>query len=295
MLCQEVESATPTLIISPELCGLNPSPEIKIGHLQELLPSLSSLVSLLHQHTSPSGVDHAPWTHPLPLGGSEDYAMRHLLVPPCPILERLPSWVHVPSNIMELNFGTSHVPIPLDFGSNVWNMKSDLETTIKKIREILPHGWKEDILREKLQQHILHLSLHNFIYKETSKMNKCLRTIHSSLLSLLHVLDSHTHGDPNSHTNTPHISNLTHSLLTHTVPALWMESVRSTAPPAHWSLGEWVQDLALRWEFIDQVLTLGLKVPTYWLGAFFDCEEFLSVVTQVHTHTHTHTHTDVVK
>ena len=112
-------------------------------------------------------------------------------------------------------------------------------------------------------------------------MNTSLLTLHSSLLSLLHALDKHSTGDSLAHS--PHLTQLALSLLTLSVPRHWLETVGLSAPPPHWPLREWVQDLGLRFVFLDQVLSNGLaKVPTFWLGAFFHPEVFLSVIKQVH-------------
>lgn len=112
-------------------------------------------------------------------------------------------------------------------------------------------------------------------------MNTSLHTLHSSLLSLLHALNKHSTGD--SLTHSPHLTQLALSLLTLSVPRHWLETIGPSAPPPHWPLREWVQDLGLRFVFLDQVLSNGLKVPTYWLGAFFHPEAFLSAIKQVHT------------
>ena len=141
VLCQEVESATPPLVVTSDLCGLHGSPEIKIGHLDTFLPALASLVSLLHQHAPPT--DHTHQTRPLHRGRCEDYATRHLLTPPTAVLEKLPSWVHIPFQITEWNIGKDRIPIPLEFGSDVRNARLALETTVRKIQEILPSGWSQ--------------------------------------------------------------------------------------------------------------------------------------------------------
>ena len=61
-----------------------------------------------------------------------------------------------------------------------------------------------------------------------------------------------------------------------------MDLVGPTAPPATWPLKEWVQDLVLRFVFLDRVLIGGLaRTPTYWLGAFFNPHAFLSIIQQV--------------
>ena len=81
----------------------------------------------------------------------------------------------------------------------------------------------------------------------------------------------------------PHLIDLALSLLTLRVPHHWLLVVGSSAPPATWPLKEWVQDLVLRFTFIDRVLATGItKTPTYWLGAFFNPQGFLSVVQQVY-------------
>ena len=143
------------------------------------------------------------------------------------------------------------------------------------------HTHTQDVLLDKLSHHSSP-SFRHFLSRETSQMSTSLHTIHSSLLSLLWALDPHSHGDPHTLTNTPHLAQLSLSLLTLTVPKLWLDAVGPTTAPASWSLKEWVLDLALRWVFLDQVVSLGLaKVPTYWLGAFFHPEAFLSVIKQV--------------
>ena len=140
----------------------------------------------------------------------------------------------------------------------------------------------QDVISEKLSHHNPSVAFRHFLLRETSQMNKSLHTIHSSLLSLLRALDDHAHGDPHTLTNTPHLAQLSHSLLSLRVPRLWQEAVGPTSAPPNWPLKEWIQDLSLRWVFIDQVLSQGLaKVPTYWLGAFFHPEAFLSLLAQV--------------
>ena len=127
--------------------------------------------------------------------------MRHLLIPPGPILEKLPSSVHIPAQITEFNLGESRIPIPLDFGTNLCNVRSHLESIVRKVREVLPQGWREDVLTEKLQQHISSLPFHHFLCRETAQMNTALSKIHSSLLSLLTALDPRSHGDPHTLTH----------------------------------------------------------------------------------------------
>ena len=80
----------------------------------------------------------------------------------------------------------------------------------------------------------------------------------------------------------PHLVDLTLSLLSLRVPHDWWELVGPSSPPLNWPLREWVQDLVLRFTFLDRLLTGGMaKTPTYWLGAFFNPQAFLSVVQQV--------------
>ena len=76
--------------------------------------------------------------------------------------------------------------------------------------------------------------------------------------------------------------NLAFSLLTLKVPSHWVDLVGASAPPATWPLKDWVQDIVLRFVFLDRVLIGGLsKTPTYWLGGFFNPLAFLSIVQQV--------------
>ena len=119
-----------------------------MGRLESLLPALSSLTSLLDQHAplgSIRGEDHTPLTRPLqPQGRAEDYARRHLLIPPGPILERLPSSVMVPHQIMELTLSGCPVHVLQDIGSSVSDLLNlPLESTVRRIQEMLPRGWKE--------------------------------------------------------------------------------------------------------------------------------------------------------
>ena len=86
----------------------------------------------------------------------------------------------------------------------------------------------------------------------------------------------------NNLTESTQLADLAFSLLLLKVPNHWIHLVGPTAPPATWPLKEWVQDIVLRFVFLDRVLIGGLsKVPTYWLGAFFNPHTFLSVVLQV--------------
>lgn len=79
-----------------------------------------------------------------------------------------------------------------------------------------------------------------------------------------------------------HLVELAFSLLMLKVPSHWVGLVGASAPPATWPLKDWVQDIVLRFVFLDRVLIGGLsKTPTYWLGGFFNPLAFLSVVKQV--------------
>ncbi|CAI8014945.1 Dynein heavy chain 6, axonemal [Geodia barretti] len=271
----------PPLLVTPDLCGLNTSPEIKIGHLETLLPSLASLLSLLHLHSPLQSSDHTHQTRPLPHGRLEDYATRHLLTLPTAVPEKLPSWVPIPSHVVEWSMGDSHIPIPTDIGTSICNIRLSLEATIRKIQEILPSGWTKETVSERLSHHQNSLlAFQHFMTSETSQMTSALSAINSSLSSLSLVLQTSSRGDP--HSLSSHLSLLTLSLLSHRVPSFWVQSVGTSAAPQNWPLGEWVRDLALRRAFLDQVLTVGVaKVPAYWLGAFFNPRAFLSVVTQV--------------
>ena len=81
--------------------------------------------------------------------------------------------------------------------------------------------------------------------------------------------------------NSAHLVELALCLLQGRVPPCWLASVGPSAPPASWPLKEWVQDLVLRYAFLDRILAGGLaKTPTYWLGAFFDPQTFLSIMQQ---------------
>ena len=80
----------------------------------------------------------------------------------------------------------------------------------------------------------------------------------------------------------PHLVDLSLSLLSLCPPRYWQQLVGPSSPPLSWPLREWVQDLVLRFTFLDRLLAGGMaKTPTYWLGAFFNPQAFLSVVLQV--------------
>lgn len=83
--------------------------------------------------------------------------------------------------------------------------------------------------------------------------------------------------------DSPHLVTLAVPLLTFTVPKPWLDLVGPTAPPPDsWLLKEWLQDLVLRFTFLDRVLVGGLpKTATYWLGAFFNPAAFLNIIQQV--------------
>ena len=88
-------------------------------------------------------------------------------------------------------------------------------------------------------------------------------------------------------TESQYMADLALSLLVLKPPFHWVELVGPSAPPSSWPLKEWVQDLVLRFTFLDRVLVGGLsKTPTYWLGAFFNPQSFLSVVQQVSSYVH---------
>lgn len=80
----------------------------------------------------------------------------------------------------------------------------------------------------------------------------------------------------------PQLVHLSLSLLTLSVPQPWLTLVGPSAPPGLWPLKEWLQDLVLRFSFLDRVLAGGLaKTATYWLGAFFNPAAFLNIIQQV--------------
>ena len=72
------------------------------------------------------------------------------------------------------------------------------------------------------------------------------------------------------------------SLLSLCPPCYWQQLVGPSSPSLSWPLREWVQDLVLRFTFLDWLLAGCMaQTPTYWLGAFFNPQAFLSVVQQV--------------
>ncbi len=141
------------------------------------------------------------------------------------------------------------------------------------------------MLSERVRKHGKDTPFGLFITTETSRMTESLMCIHSSLQDLAaNVLTStslsSSKGDPPL--DSPHLVDLSLALLTLTVPRCWQEIVGVSSPPGGWPLKEWIQDLVLRYTFLDRVLVGGLsKTPTYWLGAFFNPEAFLSLVQQV--------------
>ena len=100
------------------------------------------------------------------------------------------------------------------------------------------------------------------------------------LQDLQRVLADSSHGD--MLLELPHLVELALALLALKVPQHWQLLVGPSAPPGSWPLKEWVQDITLRFVFLDRVLVGGLsKIPTYWLGAFFNPQGFLSILQQV--------------
>ena len=80
----------------------------------------------------------------------------------------------------------------------------------------------------------------------------------------------------------PHLVDVALGLLNSTVPQSWQEAVGPSAPPPSWPLKDWLQDLLLRYTFLDRVMYGGLaKTATYWLGAFFNPAGFLNIMQQV--------------
>lgn len=80
----------------------------------------------------------------------------------------------------------------------------------------------------------------------------------------------------------PHLVNVALGLLTSTVPQSWRDVVGPTAPPGMWPLKDWLQDLLLRYTFLDKVMYGGLtKTATFWLGGFFNPAGFLNIIQQV--------------
>lgn len=77
-------------------------------------------------------------------------------------------------------------------------------------------------------------------------------------------------------------------LLSLAVPQSWKDAVGPSAPPTSWPLKDWLQDLLLRYTFLDRVLYGGLaKTATYWLGGFFNPAGFLNIMQQVYDIMHT--------
>lgn len=79
-----------------------------------------------------------------------------------------------------------------------------------------------------------------------------------------------------------HLVSVALSLLSSTVPQPWQDAVGPSAPPSTWPLKDWLQDLFLRYTFLDRVMYGGLaKMATYWLGGFFNPAGFLNIIQQV--------------
>lgn len=144
----------------------------------------------------------------------------------------------------------------------------------------------QDVLSEKLRRHGTESPFVLFMKSETSRMTESLRSIHSSLQELSSIIFTSSSPSPPSKSDSlvdaPHMAELCLALLTLSAPQCWLDVVGPSAPPSTWPLKEWIQDLVLRYTFLDRVLAGGLaKTPTYWLGAFFNPQTFLSLVQQV--------------
>ena len=73
------------------------------------------------------------------------------------------------------------------------------------------------------------------------------------------------------------------SLVCLRVPQNWYEDMLGTSPPTdQWDLKEWLADIVMRFAFIDKVISWGMeRMPTYWLGAFFNPQTLLAIFQQV--------------
>ncbi|CAF1326895.1 unnamed protein product [Adineta steineri] len=84
----------------------------------------------------------------------------------------------------------------------------------------------------------------------------------------------------------PELASVAHALYYQRIPDVWCEAIGPSAPPPTWGLNNFFNDLSMRAEHIEKLLTKGReKHPAFNLSAFFNASSLFGIFKQEVAHT----------
>uniref|UniRef100_A0A2C9K4Z2 AAA+ ATPase domain-containing protein n=1 Tax=Biomphalaria glabrata TaxID=6526 RepID=A0A2C9K4Z2_BIOGL len=141
----------------------------------------------------------------------------------------------------------------------------------------VPKAYNKEYILEKVKKVGGFTAFNNFIMKELETMYKLLNDIRTCLQAIKNATESETLGDQVSQ----HILEVADDIYHLRIPEAWCKMSGYSAPPLTFGIAQWLVELQNRCYHFEKILSLGRdKMPSYWLGAFFNPRGLLSLVKQ---------------
>ncbi|KAM9316607.1 uncharacterized protein PAF06_007656 [Gastrophryne carolinensis] len=243
-LKQALEAIPQFSLDAPEIFHMYPSPVVPFGEQNYVITRLSLLYKSSTQRH---------WLHAPKALETSQKAMKPITMPSPRVL---PAKMYI--DVVKL---------------------SEVHDICVSLLSKVPRGWSRDFLNDRLKKLGGDTPFNLYLKKELNHLTSVLTEIRRHLHIIKKSLESsESLGDQLSD---PDLITIVQDLYNKKAPREWCKTQLSFSCPSDWPLSSWMQDLQQRVAHFEKLLQLGYeKMPTYWLGAFYNPKGLLSVLKQ---------------
>ncbi|KAK6987321.1 dynein heavy chain 5 axonemal, partial [Biomphalaria glabrata] len=272
-LIQSIDSISQYFLEVPEACHLHPNIETLLGDDQYVFTRLNKIFDAMP--VSPT-LSHKLFPRPpTPFAARASTKFNEIeeeFVPNSgPPIAGISSQSNNPLVVDQGVFSTaSYATYKTRKDMELWEV---CHTLLQKV----PKAYNKEYILEKVKKVGGFTAFNNFIMKELETMYKLLNDIRTCLQAIKNATESETLGDQVSQ----HILEVADDIYHLRIPEAWCKMSGYSAPPLTFGIAQWLVELQNRCYHFEKILSLGRdKMPSYWLGAFFNPRGLLSLVKQ---------------